>query len=57
MGSNIKDLEKKLDVLESELQKGHYMEVEEEYLIMKDELECWENVKKKFLLNSLRRSG
>lgn len=46
MGSNITELENKLELLESELQKGHNMVVEEEYLITKGELKWWKKCEK-----------
>lgn len=44
VGTNIIALGDQLQFLKEELQKGHNLEVEEDYLlIIKGELECWEN--------------
>lgn len=43
VATNINALEDRMQFLETGLQKRHNLEVEEEYLVTKGELECWEN--------------
>ncbi|KAF5477111.1 hypothetical protein F2P56_003784 [Juglans regia] len=42
VGQNIKELEEKLEVLESRLQGGHDQDVETDFLVTKLELDIWE---------------
>lgn len=46
----IKELDCRLNILEEKLQRGYNKEMEEEFLITKSELDCWEKGRKLRLL-------
>lgn len=58
MDITTKELETKLSALEDDLiQRGHNLEVEQEYLITKGELECWEKREESRLAQIVKRNG